>query len=133
MAGKFEALHPVPVGCREDHSFSFQPFDISRVHFIPVAVALDDLFLEIEPVCQGALADFNGIVPETHRAAELVESLLFRKKSDHVRPFTELLARSIRNARLVPGILHGCQLEPEAEAEEGDIILAGELNRLDLS
>jgi hypothetical protein len=50
-----------------------------------------------------------------------------------MRSFAELLAGGIRDARLVPGVFDGRQLEPEAEPEERDVVLAGKLDRLDLA
>src|SRR5665647_176354 len=125
MISKFQALHPVFIGCREDQSCFFQIRNIPRIHLISVPVPLGDLLLPVEVHCMGSFLYICNVITKPHCTAKFRESLLFREKGNYMGTFPKFLARCISNTDFMPGKFDDRQLKPEAEPKERDVIFSG--------
>src|SRR5207247_6288119 len=105
------------------------------VHFVPVAMALLDDALPVEPGRGTALAEHDRIVAEPHRAALRLDRALFWQEIDHVvrRMRVELRRVGAREVTDVARVLDHRALHAETDAEVRHALLAREAHRLNLA
>ena len=123
----------VRAGAAEHEAGRGQPLAVVVVHFVAVPVAFAD-----RPGAEGgerfgARRQLALVGPEPHRPAELRDLALgVLQADDRVGRFLVELGRvGVGQAEDVAGVLDRRALEAEADAEERDAVLAGEVDRLD--
>ena len=106
------------------------------VELIAVAVALGDLVGAVGPVGKAVVVgDAAGIGPQAHGAALLRDApLVGHQVDDRVGGgLRQLAGVGVGHAAHVAGKLHHGHLHPQADAQEGDLVLPGKAHGGDLA
>ena len=100
-----------------------------------MAVPLGDLRSAIQFRGERTFLQHARIRAEAHRTSLLRDAALFLHEVDHGvrRVFVELGGVGVLPAKHVTGVLDHRALHPEADTEEGDLVLAGVFDRGDLA
>ena len=140
VVGPLDDFGKLVVGrhAREDQSGPLQRIAIMDVDLVAMTVALADLVAAVDRANDAVAVELGRIGAEPHRTAKiaaggaLLQALLAHPFGDHADDrlgrFTELGRRGFADPGLVPRRLDAGHLHAEADAEEGDLPLAGELD-----
>ena len=130
-ARQLHGLHKAAVGAGagDDQTGVLHLLTVVVVELVAVAVALPDLALAVALGHLGAGQDGAGVLAQTHGAALGDAALLVGHQVDDVVMTLggELAGVGVGVAQNVAGELHDHDLHTEADAEVGDIVLAGVL------
>src|SRR6266542_3893749 len=137
VVGQLDDLHQLLVGpdARDPEAALLERVEIVVVDLVAMAVPLPDGALPIGPGGGAALAQRDGVEPEAHGAALVLDASLLRQEVDHVMAGSGVELRRIgaRQARDMPRELDDSALHAEADAEIRHALLPGVADGLDLS
>src|SRR3989304_4806176 len=110
------------------------PGDVLGVHLVAVPVALEHLVGSVEPRGRRARSDQDAVRAEAHGRTLLLDPLLLGQDVDDRVGRAGVELRRVRPFKRegVAAEFDRGDLESEADPEEGDLVLAGVLCRLDL-
>src|SRR6478672_9999851 len=145
VVGPLDDFGQLVVGrhAREEQAGAFECVAVMDVDLVAVAVPLADEVLAVDGANDAIAVELGRIGAQPHGAAEvavggaLLKPLLAHPLGDHsdhrLRSRAELGRRCLRNARQVPRSFDARHLHAEADAEEWNLALAGELDAGDLA
>ena len=137
MAGQLHDLHQPPVGreaCKRQAGCR-ELLPVVIVELVAVAVALVNMLPAIGRRRPAALHQLTGPAAKAHGAALVRDIHLIRHQVDDRigGPGVQLAGVSPRKARHIPGKPHHCHLHPQADAQEGHLVLPGVPDGADLA
>src|SRR5438876_12086618 len=110
---------------RNSQSACRQRAFVFAVKLVAMPMALADLKLSINSVCQSSRFNLAGPSAQPHGAAQLFHAAQFAQLVDHAmrRCRIELAGVSVRETTDVAGELDASRLHPQANAKEGNFVL----------
>ena len=137
MVGQLDDLDEPPLLERagDDEPVRDELFAVLVVHLVAVPVALVDRRLAVDLARARLLAELDGLRPEPHRAAEVLDLLLLGQQVDHRVRRLGIHLRRVRalEPAHVPRELGDGDVHAEADAEVRDALLAGDAAGEDLA
>src|SRR5581483_6693483 len=125
----------VLIGAGDDEPVVDEPVAVDVVHLVAVAVPLEDHVLAVDLAGTRALGELDRLRAEPHGAAEILDALLLGQEVDHgERRLGVHLGRvgAVETGDVARELRDG-DVHPEADAEVGDAVLAGDAAGQDLA
>src|SRR3989454_3630698 len=136
VIGQLDDLHELLVGpdARDPEAALLERVEVVVVDLVAMAVPLPDGALPVGLGSGAALAEHDGVEPEAHGAALVLDGPLLGQEVDHVvaRRGVELRRVGVREAGDMPRELDDGALHPQADAEVRHASLPGVTDGLDL-